>query len=402
MKKTVCVKWKRSTQPGCLIAGKSYKLLSVDDGFYRIKDETGNKNLYIPEAFELEGDISTVCHIQSEEAQNGYGPHPCPVCGQFVCSQSGSYDICPICRWEDDQLQGDLIGLSGGANGISLREYRDKFIDERHPEWMPSKDAFKRLRFSKSDDELNTQMENSVGQLVQIWDSEGAFWAGTIIEYIGRLDSERLGFSCIRVSLIDQGDMSFYEDEMMMLEWIGEEEEDEFPSAAQTESVDEKLRRAVGSYVRLICKNTDLGARYEGRIEEYPVSGKYGIASVRGQFLRVGLKLIFWYDVEDVIILEGTEADVLRGKITGETIQDYIFSLTDEQLVYLAAELKIDLEDLPFLAEDKIGDICEAIKVVSKEETAVAERENRTLSERGIMAADITTIIEEELEKKKA
>ena len=221
MRSSVRVKWIRSTQPGCLISGKWYRLLSVDDGFYRIKDETGDKNLYIPEAFELEGDISTVPHNHSEEAALGYGPHPCPVCGQFVCSQRSSYDICPICWWEDDESQEELIGLAGGANGYSLRDYRAKFIDERHPEWMPDKDAYKRLRFEKTDDKLDKEMAGNVGQLIRIFDSEGAFWTGTISEYTGRADSDRIGFSSIRVSLIDQGNMSFYEDEMMMLERIG-------------------------------------------------------------------------------------------------------------------------------------------------------------------------------------
>jgi hypothetical protein len=42
--------------------------------------------------------------------------HPCPCCGFLVFDQpAGSYDICPVCGWEDDpvQLHHPLIG---GAN----------------------------------------------------------------------------------------------------------------------------------------------------------------------------------------------------------------------------------------------------------------------------------------------
>ncbi len=44
-------------------------------------------------------------------------PHKCPVCGEYVFKNSHSYDVCPICGWDDD---GWFEG--GGANTMSLEE----------------------------------------------------------------------------------------------------------------------------------------------------------------------------------------------------------------------------------------------------------------------------------------
>lgn len=47
--------------------------------------------------------------------------YPCPCCGFTTFSKpSGSYDICVICGWEDDNLQLRYPGLAGGANDRSL------------------------------------------------------------------------------------------------------------------------------------------------------------------------------------------------------------------------------------------------------------------------------------------
>lgn len=150
----------------------------------------------------------------------------------------------------------------------------------------------------------------------------------------------------------------------------------------------------------MTCKNTGLCACYEGRLDEYNLSdsGDWNY-TVQGQFLRVGRKSFYIWDIQAIEIIEGIEADVLRGKITGETIQDYIFPLTDEQLVFLAAELKIDLDDLPFLANDKIGDVYAKIDAVKIEEANTASCENREVSDRGRTAADIVAMIKEELDK---
>ena len=52
----------------------------------------------------------------------------CPVCGQYVFkSGPGSYEICPICGWEDDKAQYEDPTLAGGANHLSLKEYKKHY-----------------------------------------------------------------------------------------------------------------------------------------------------------------------------------------------------------------------------------------------------------------------------------
>lgn len=56
---------------------------------------------------------------------------PCPVCGHLTLSEpagSGSYDICPVCFWEDDPVQFSRPDQAGGANRVSLNEARSNYI----------------------------------------------------------------------------------------------------------------------------------------------------------------------------------------------------------------------------------------------------------------------------------
>lgn len=55
--------------------------------------------------------------------------YPCPCCGYLTLSEEppGSFDICPICKWEDDDVQFNNINFRGGANLNSLREARINF-----------------------------------------------------------------------------------------------------------------------------------------------------------------------------------------------------------------------------------------------------------------------------------
>lgn len=55
--------------------------------------------------------------------------YPCPCCGYLVFDESpGSYDICPICFWEDDLSQLRFPRMSGGANGVSLIEAQESYF----------------------------------------------------------------------------------------------------------------------------------------------------------------------------------------------------------------------------------------------------------------------------------
>ena len=51
--------------------------------------------------------------------------YQCPCCGQFTLESSpGTYDICPICGWEDDPVQFEQPEYADGANRISLLQAR--------------------------------------------------------------------------------------------------------------------------------------------------------------------------------------------------------------------------------------------------------------------------------------
>lgn len=55
--------------------------------------------------------------------------YPCPCCGCYTLDHeaNGSYDICPVCFWEDDPLQLDDPSCEGGANPVSLQQARLNF-----------------------------------------------------------------------------------------------------------------------------------------------------------------------------------------------------------------------------------------------------------------------------------
>ena len=52
----------------------------------------------------------------------------CPVCGKYTFqSGPGSYEICPVCGWENDKAQYKDPNLKGGANRLSLKEYKKQY-----------------------------------------------------------------------------------------------------------------------------------------------------------------------------------------------------------------------------------------------------------------------------------
>ena len=54
--------------------------------------------------------------------------YPCPCCGYLVFDESpGSYEICPICFWEDDLFQLRFPRMSG-ANRVSLIEAQENYF----------------------------------------------------------------------------------------------------------------------------------------------------------------------------------------------------------------------------------------------------------------------------------
>ena len=55
--------------------------------------------------------------------------HACPCCDYLTLTKppTGTFQICPVCRWEDDNLQFHDLDYRGSANKVSLREARENF-----------------------------------------------------------------------------------------------------------------------------------------------------------------------------------------------------------------------------------------------------------------------------------
>lgn len=58
--------------------------------------------------------------------------YECPCCGRLTLSEKppGTYDICDICGWEDDEVQYNNPDYEGGANILSLNQAKERLIHE--------------------------------------------------------------------------------------------------------------------------------------------------------------------------------------------------------------------------------------------------------------------------------
>lgn len=117
--------------------------------------------------------------------------HPCPSCGYDVFGEPpGSYDICPICFWEDDIVQLAFPDLAGGANKCSLIDGQHNFAafgacelrikshvrapkksETRNPAWRPlDPESDRYLKWgSKEDGQRWQAIKNSRGVCLYYW-----------------------------------------------------------------------------------------------------------------------------------------------------------------------------------------------------------------------------------------
>ncbi|MFW3897547.1 CPCC family cysteine-rich protein [Pseudomonas bharatica] len=54
----------------------------------------------------------------------------CPCCEYLTFDESppGTFEICPVCGWEDDDAQFRDPTYDGGANSVSLEQARINFV----------------------------------------------------------------------------------------------------------------------------------------------------------------------------------------------------------------------------------------------------------------------------------
>lgn len=102
------------------------------NGVSRKIAETVNDKMNADEAAEIiaetfsksfgEGCKASDFYTTAEKILGLTEKHLCPVCRKHCFSEQGSYEICPVCRWEDDPVQGKDHCFYGGANSLSVNE----------------------------------------------------------------------------------------------------------------------------------------------------------------------------------------------------------------------------------------------------------------------------------------
>ncbi len=57
--------------------------------------------------------------------------YECPCCGNLTLDEKppGTFIICPVCFWEDDDIQFYNPDYTGGANKVSLKQARISYLN---------------------------------------------------------------------------------------------------------------------------------------------------------------------------------------------------------------------------------------------------------------------------------
>ena len=157
------------------------------------------------------------------------------------------------------------------------------------------------------------------------------------------------------------------------------------------DAIDDKLYQYCRSYVRITDWNGD---KDEGQIDDYIHRGdsdRTGFSFICGCFIDGGPTFYYEDEICKIERIEGTEAEIVRGKITGDTIEEYLSLLNNEQISFISNEMGIGIANLLFLPKDKINEIIEKIADIEYEDATVHVADS-TVSARQRTAKDIISV----------
>ena len=55
----------------------------------------------------------------------------CPCCQRHSFVYEDFFETCPVCLWQDDGLQKADPNYAGGANRLSLNDYRKQWLEQQ-------------------------------------------------------------------------------------------------------------------------------------------------------------------------------------------------------------------------------------------------------------------------------
>lgn len=84
-------------------------------------------------------------------------PYKCRVCGLGHIEYG--YDICDYCGWEDDDIQNDEPDYMGGANQMSLNQYK-KFWEENKEDILKNLKTNRFYAIEKSQEYFEKNFKN--------------------------------------------------------------------------------------------------------------------------------------------------------------------------------------------------------------------------------------------------
>ena len=72
----------------------------------------------LPDEYLIEDEKGEIC-MEKDEMM-------CPVCGKYRFAERDTYEVCPVCEWEDDVYQERHPDMTG-ANPITITEAREQY-----------------------------------------------------------------------------------------------------------------------------------------------------------------------------------------------------------------------------------------------------------------------------------